>query len=1125
MILQRDVEAVDYKTLAEMMFPEVTGTPEELETRFPKRELPQGASVTRFAPSPTGFLHIGGLFAALVCERAAHQSGGVFFLRIEDTDKKREIEGGVSLITEGLRVFGITPDEGIVGQSEESGNYGPYRQSERGPVYHIYAKWLIGQGLAYPCFCDENRLAEVRSLQEREKKRTGYYGEYAVCRSLSPHEAARRIENGEPYVLRLRSPGDESRRIKFTDLIKGEIEMPENDQDIVLLKSDGIPTYHFAHAADDHLMRTTAVIRGDEWISSINIHLQLFWLLGLKPPKYAHIAPIMKEEQGKKRKLSKRKDPEAAVSYYAKEGYPAGAVTEYLMTIASSDFEQWRRANKKAPLGEFKLNLKKMSISGALFDLAKLNDVSRGVISEMTAREVFTQVKNWAEKEDTELRALLEADPEYAGAIFSIDRGGAKPRKDIAKWSDAKDYLSYFYDQLFKVQDPLPDTVSEIDAAAILREYMKAYSPGDERDAWWEKLKSVCAPLGYSPDIKEYKKAPEQFKGHVGDVSTVIRLALTGRRNTPDLYSITRLLGQERVTARLAGAVGGYEEKNAMQKDKLPETENEAEKAHSNFIEDEINRDLETGVYNRVQTRFPPEPNGYLHIGHAKAICIDFGLAKKYSGICNLRLDDTNPSKEDAEYVEAIKEDIKWLGFEWANVYYASDYFDFIYECAIKLIKKGLAFVCDQSAEEMRAFRGTLTEPGRESPYRNRPVEENLELFARMTAGEFKNGEKVLRAKIDMASPNITMRDPVIYRILHMPHHQTGDKWCVYPMYDFTHCLSDAYEKVTHSLCTLEFENNRPIYNWFLEKCEIANPPRQIEFARMNVNYTLTSKRKCLKLVETGTVGGWDDPRMATLSGMRRRGYPPAAIRAFCEMIGVSKANSVIDFAMLESCVRDELNQTAERAMAVLRPLRVIIENYPAGKTETVDVEINPNKPELGTRPVEFSGEIFIEREDFMKEPVKGYFRLFPGTEVRLKGAYIVKCTGFDKDENGEVTAVRCTYDELSRGGSAPDGRKVKGTLHWVSASSAADAEIRLYDRLFTVENPSAEEDYLKVLNPDSLITLTGCKLEQWLTAAVLGERFQFMRQGYFCADITSTPEKPVINRIVALKDSWAKKK
>lgn len=553
-----------------------------------------------------------------------------------------------------------------------------------------------------------------------------------------------------------------------------------------------------------------------------------------------------------------------------------------------------------------------------------------------------------------------------------------------------------------------------------------------------------------------------------------------------------------------------------------------ATETSSNFIEDFINEDLKEGVYEKVQTRFPPEPNGYLHIGHAKAICIDFGTAKKYGGKCNLRLDDTNPTKEDVEYVEAIKEDINWLGFNWDHVYYASDYFDFIYECALKLIDKGLAYVDESSADEIREMRGTLTEPGKNSPYRDRPVEETKDLFRRMTNGEFETGSMVLRAKIDMASPNLNMRDPVVYRVLKATHHRTGDKWCVYPMYDFAHPLSDAKEGVTHSLCSLEFENHRPLYNWFLQVLDIPTPPRQIEFARMNVNYTLTSKRKCLKLVTDGIVDGWDDPRMATLSGMRRRGYPAEAIRAFCEVIGVSKAYSVIDYALLESCVRDNLNINSERTMAVLDPLKVIIDNYPEGKYEDIEVEINPNKPELGTRKVEFSREIFIERDDFAPVPPPKYFRLCPEKEVRLKGAYYVKYASHETDENGNITVVHCTYDPATKGGDSPDGRKVKGTLHWVSCHNCIDAEVRLYDRLFNVENPSDEDgvsSFKDNLNPDSLTVLSGCKCEAFMKDARPGDKYQFMRQGYFCVDTTSTPEKLVINRTVALKDSFAPKK
>lgn len=547
----------------------------------------------------------------------------------------------------------------------------------------------------------------------------------------------------------------------------------------------------------------------------------------------------------------------------------------------------------------------------------------------------------------------------------------------------------------------------------------------------------------------------------------------------------------------------------------------------SNFIHDFIDEDLEKGVYDHVQTRFPPEPNGYLHIGHAKAICIDFSTAEKYGGVCNLRLDDTNPTKEDTEYIDAIKEDIEWLGFKWEKCLFASSYFDFLYECALILIDKGLAYVDDLTAEQMREYRGTLTEPGKESPYRNRSIEENRELFRRMTEGEFANGEKVLRAKIDMASPNLNMRDPVIYRIAHVSHHQTGDKWCVYPMYDFAHPLSDAREGVTHSLCSLEFENHRPLYNWFIEQTGLfTNPPRQIEFARLNINYCITSKRKLLEMVNEGIVSGWDDPRMITLCGMRRRGYPAEAIRDFISRIGVSKADSTVDYGLIEACVRDNLNANAPRAMAVLRPLKVVIDNYPDNQTEELEVEIHPDHPEMGKRKVVFSKEIFIEQEDFMAEPVKKYFRLFPGNEVRLKSAYLVKCVSYDTDENGNVTCVHCTYDPESRGGNAPDGRKVKGTIHWASSEGSVKADIRLYDRLFTVENPADESNgtYKDFLNPDSLIVLKDCLVEKGIAENIkAGDTFQFMRQGYFCADKDSDDERIVFNRTVQLNSSWGK--
>ncbi len=549
----------------------------------------------------------------------------------------------------------------------------------------------------------------------------------------------------------------------------------------------------------------------------------------------------------------------------------------------------------------------------------------------------------------------------------------------------------------------------------------------------------------------------------------------------------------------------------------------EEKKISSNFIHDFIDEDLASGVKTRVQTRFPPEPNGYLHIGHAKALCIDFSTAEKYNGICNLRFDDTNPSREDVEYIDAIKEDIKWLGFHWGKVLFASSYFDFVYECALKLIKDGKAYVDDLSADEIREYRGTLTEPGKESPYRNRSVEENLDLFKRMTDGEFGNGEKVLRAKIDMSSPNLNMRDPVIYRISHVSHHQTGDKWCVYPMYDFAHPLSDAKEGVTFSLCSLEFENHRPLYNWVVEQIGFDEPPRQIEFARLNINYCVTSKRKLLEMVNKGIVSGWDDPRMITLCGMRRRGYSAAAVRDFIDRVGVSKADSMVDYGLLEACVRDDLNAKAPRAMAVLRPLKVVIDNYPEGQSEDFEVELHPEHPEFGTRKVTFSRELYVERDDFMAEPVKKYFRLFPGNEVRFKSAYFVKCNSYDTDENGNVTCLHCTYDPESRGGNSPDGRKVKGTIHWVNANDCKQCEVRLYDRLFSAEEPGKNGEYIDDLNPNSLEVIDNCLLEGGFESAKPGDTFQFMRNGYFCVDKDSTEDKLVFNRTVALNSSWGK--
>jgi glutaminyl-tRNA synthetase len=526
----------------------------------------------------------------------------------------------------------------------------------------------------------------------------------------------------------------------------------------------------------------------------------------------------------------------------------------------------------------------------------------------------------------------------------------------------------------------------------------------------------------------------------------------------------------------------------------------------------------------RVATRFPPEPNGYLHIGHAKAICLNFGVARDYGGTCNLRFDDTNPVKEDVEYVDSITEDVRWLGFEWDSLHYASDYFEQLYDYAVELIAKGLAYVDSQSKDEIRQNRGTLTEPGTESPHRSRTPAENLDLFRRMRAGEFADGDQVLRAKIDMASPNINMRDPVLYRIKRAHHHRTGDAWCIYPMYDFAHPPSDALERITHSLCTLEYEDHRPLYDWLIESLPVPARPRQIEFARLNLSYTVMSKRRLLELVQEKRVSGWDDPRMPTLVGMRRRGYTPEAIRNFCERIGVAKRENLIDVALLEHAVREDLNLRAPRVMGVLRPLRVVIENYPEGEVEDVDVVNNPEDPSAGTRKVPFSRELFIEQDDFREDPPKKFFRLAPGREVRLRCGYFVTCTGVVKDPaTGAITELRCTYDPATRGGDAPDGRKVKATLHWVSAAHAVDAEVRLYDRLFNVEEPGKARDYHDDLNPASLEVVTRVKVEPSAAAAAAGTRVQFERIGYFCVDPDTRSGAPVFNRTVTLKDSWAK--
>ncbi len=553
---------------------------------------------------------------------------------------------------------------------------------------------------------------------------------------------------------------------------------------------------------------------------------------------------------------------------------------------------------------------------------------------------------------------------------------------------------------------------------------------------------------------------------------------------------------------------------------------NEVSKPSLNFIEEIIINDLKNGKNDsRVHTRFPPEPNGYLHIGHAKSICLNFGLAKKFNGKCNLRFDDTNPVKEDIEYVDSIREDVKWLGFQWDGEYYASDYFDQLYEWAIKLINKGKAYVCDLSAEEISAMRGTPSVPATPSPYRNRPVKENSDLFQRMHDGEFPDGSKTLRAKIDLASPNMHMRDPVLYRIIHADHHRTGSKWCIYPMYDFAHGQSDSVERITHSICTLEFEVHRPLYDWFIKELEIY-APQQIEFARLNLSYTIMSKRKLLDLVKNGFVKGWDDPRMPTICGLRRRGFTPESIRMFADKVGVAKRDNIIDVALLEFCLREDLNKKAIRVMGVLNPLKLVIDNYPDDQIEELEAVNNPEDESQGKRKVPFSKILYIEQDDFMENPSKKYFRLSPGQEVRLRYAYFVKCVSVEKDANGEISVIHCTYDPASRGGNSPDGRKVKGTIHWVSKQHAVETEVRLYDRLFKTENPDLVEeghDFTENLNKDSLKIVTGY-CEKYIETFKVGEKIQFERLGYFCVDPDSNHEKIVFNRIVTLKDSWTKK-
>ena len=1044
-----------------------------------KNKLEQQVRV-RFAPSPTGFLHVGGLRTALYNYLFAKRNNGKFILRIEDTDQKRYVPGAIENLVSILHKFGLDYDEG----PDKNGEYGPYVQSKRIKIYRKYAQELITKNAAYYCFCSEERLKKLREQRKAAKLSQIMYDGH--CRNLSKEEIEQNLANGLPYVIRLKVPKNES--IVFYDKVRGKIEIQGNlIDDQILIKSDGYPTYHLANVVDDHLMKITHIIRGEEWLSSTPKHIIIYNALEWEIPKFVHLPLLLNPDGGK---LSKRQG-DVAVEDYLSKGYLPEALLNFIALLG------WHAANDREIYSlkqmEKVFSLKRINKAGAVFDIKKLNWMSGLYIRQLDVKDFAERAKPFFVKAGID----ISNEEKYLKVI-------ANAQARVSNLSETIDHSKMFYGKLnFSDDDKI--ILAEENSQKIYSYWIKHLA---KQDNW------------SAEDIKLLERKTIEYLGLNGkELYFPLRLALFGKCDGPDIPTIIDILGRDKTIKRL----------KFTRTLKASQYSKNFSSHSSDFIRDIIEEDLRTNKYGgRVHTRFPPEPNGYLHIGHSKSICLNFGIAEEYKGgLCNLRFDDTNPTKEDVEYVESIKADIRWLGFDWDDrLFYASDYFEQLYQYAVQLIKIGKAYVCNLSEQEIRKYRGTVKEPGKDSPYRNRSVEENLDLFERMRAGEFEDGACVLRAKIDMASPNMKMRDPLIYRIRHAEHHRTGNKWCIYPMYDFTHCLSDSIERITHSLCTLEFENNRELYDWFLDQLNVYHP-QQIEFARLNISYTVMSKRKLLELVKAGYVNGWDDPRMPTICGLRRRGYTPESIRDFCNRIGIAKADNIVDIALLEHCLREDLNKRAPRVMAVLRPLRLVIVNYPEDKLEYIDAVNNPEDSSMGTRKLPFSRVLYIEQDDFREEPPKKFYRLAPGREVRLRYAYFIKCVGVVKDgRTGEVIELRCTYDPATRGGDSPDGRKVKSTLHWVSADYAIKAEVRLYDHLFLKANPDDVEqgkDFKSNLNPNSLEILTCCRVEPGLKDAKPGTKFQFERIGYFCVDTDSSNEMLVFNRTVTLRDTWAK--
>lgn len=1094
----------------------------------------------RFAPSPTGALHVGGARTAIYNWAFARRYGGTFILRIDDTDPERSTPENTAQILQSLRWLGLDWDEG----PEVGGPYGPYFQTQRAANYASALERMKARASAYPCFCSAEELQAKRASAQAQEGTRGYD---RTCRRLDPEVVAARLAAGEPHVWRLAVPEDRG-EIVLGDVVRGRVVFPaEVMDDFVLVRADGTPTYNFATVVDDVDMKITHVIRGDDHLSNTPRQILVYEALGQPVPTFAHL-PMIWGPDGKK--LSKRHGA-ASVEAFRDEGFLPEALLNYLALLGWSLDGETTIIPAEVLIREF--SLERISKNPAIFDFEKLEWMNGVYLRELSPEAFAERMFPWIAAAGLASTDDFEKRREWYVALAPLVQARVKRLCEVGS------LVGFLFGQHVQIDPTSAEQLLSTETAPKLLK--AAYDTLANLEPWTAEAADMSL-----------RKLAEELNAKPRTLFQVVRVAVTGTTVSLPLFESIALLGREVTLARLQAAQARTDSGSGAEESGSTATA-PAEMRHD-FIRDWVRQDLTSGRVDRVVTRFPPEPNGYLHIGHAKSICLNFGIAREFGGQCNLRMDDTNPTKEDVEYVNSITEDVKWLIAGWADhclglkpvgstpslrktdgrtsgeigggfdyylpavvgasgsnlePFYASDYFEALYGYALQLIRKGKAYVCDHTAEEVDKMRGAPDQPGQESLYRNRSIEENLDLFTRMRAGEFPDGARTLRAKIDMRSPNVWLRDPVLYRIRHRSHHHTGDRWCIYPTYDFAHCLSDYIEGITHSICTLEFEVHRPLYDWILEALDLPRTlPQQREFARLNLTYTVMSKRKLLRLAQEGYVTGWDDPRMPTIAGMRRRGYPAEAIRTFCQNIGVAKRESTVQLEYLEHFVREHLNRWAPRVMTVLRPLRVVVENYPEGQVEEMEAINNPEDPSMGVRKVPFSRVLYIEQDDFRETPPPKYYRLSPGTEVRLRYAYLVTCTGVIKDPaTGEVVEVRVKYDPATRGGNAPDGRKVKSTIHWVSAEHALDAEVRLYDTLFTVENPDdlpEGEDFVAKVNPDSLEVLRGCKLEPSLGQAIPGVTYQFERLGYFCLDAEdSRPRVPVFNRTATLRDTWAK--